>query len=147
MRIIHGTDCFHTTRVICISTQKIQSWTTPNFMKQGDKEIKTKSLSIFTHHFSPCPSVTSNDNSGVRISHSFRVSHIHDHNWKSAAFSRVFQWQTDFHEEFSFKLWKSSIYSTFILWLLCTNVERFGREKIVQIFSAILNLVTCPASV
>ena len=28
-----------------------------------------------------------------------------------------------------------------------TNVERFGREKIVQIFSAILNLVTWPASV
>ena len=29
----------------------------------------------------------------------------------------------------------------------CTNVERFGREKIVQILSAIVNLVTWPASV
>ena len=27
------------------------------------------------------------------------------------------------------------------------NVERLGREKIMQIFSAILNLVTWPASV
>ena len=34
-----------------------------------------------------------------------------------------------------------------ILWLLCTNMERLGREKIVQISSAILNLVTWPASV
>ena len=34
-----------------------------------------------------------------------------------------------------------------ILWLLCTNVERLGREKIVQISFAILNLVTLPASV
>ena len=37
MRIIHGTVCQHTTQVICITTQKIQSRTTPNFMKQGDK--------------------------------------------------------------------------------------------------------------
>ena len=37
--------------------------------------------------------------------------------------------------------------NSFILQLLCTNVERSGREKIVQIFSAILNLVTWPASV
>ena len=28
-----------------------------------------------------------------------------------------------------------------------SNVERFGREKIAQIFSTILNLVTWPASV
>ena len=41
---------------------------------------------------------------------------------------------------------KGSIYS-YILWLLCTNEERLGREKIVQISSAISNLVTWPASV
>ena len=56
-----------------------------------------------------------------------------------------------FHEYFddkmiSMKNFQSSIYSS-ILWLLCTNVERLGREKIVQISSAILNLVTLPASV
>ena len=36
---------------------------------------------------------------------------------------------------------------SYILWLLCTNVERLGREMIVQVSSAILNLVTWPASV
>ena len=42
-------------------------------MKQGDKYIKTKNLSIFIHHFSPCPSVTSNDNSGFE-SHMFTIT-------------------------------------------------------------------------
>ena len=41
---------------------------------------------------------------------------------------------------------KGLIYS-YIFWLLCTNVERLGRKKIMQIFSAILNLVTWPESV
>ena len=79
----------------------------------------------------------------------FLVSHVHDHVWKSVVFSWVFRWQNDFHEGFSFRLWKSSIYS-FTLWLIYTNVERLGREKpekIVQTSSAILNLVTWPASV
>ena len=58
MSIIHGAISVHMTQVICITTQKIQSQTTSNFMKQGDKYIKTKSLSIFIHHISPCPSVT-----------------------------------------------------------------------------------------
>ena len=31
--------------------------------------------------------------------------------------------------------------------VLCTNVERLGREKIMQISSTNLNLVTWPASV
>ena len=101
---------------------------------------------IFIHHFSPCPSVTANDNSGSKVihfeSHISHQRHVHHHDWQAVVFSRIFWWQNDFHEEFSFRLWKSLIYS-FILWFLCTNVERFGREKIVQLFSAILNLESC----
>ena len=61
-----------------------------------------------------------------------------------------------FHEYFNDKMismknfpldFEKVRYTHMILWLLCTNVERLGREKIVQISSAILNLVTWPASV
>ena len=31
MHILYGTFCFH--KIICITTQKVQSWTTPNFMQ------------------------------------------------------------------------------------------------------------------
>ena len=45
------------------------------------------------------------------------------------------------------KVQSNHLSCSFIFAFLCTNVERSGREKIVQIFSAILNLVTWPASV
>ena len=38
------------------------------------------------------------------------------------------------------------VQSTHLYLVFCTRAERFEREKIVQIFSAILNLVTWPAS-
>ena len=52
--------------------------------------------------------------------------------------------KNNFHEEFSFRLYKSSFYS-FIFCFFCTEskkTKRIEREKIVEIFSAILNLAT-----
>ena len=43
-------------------------------------------------------------------------------------FHEHFDKKNDFHEEFSLRLWKSSIYS-YILWFLCINVERLHLEE------------------
>ena len=53
---------------------------------------------------------------------------VYDPDWKSVAFSRVFRWQSKFHEEFSFRLC-SSKYNPLIYFLVFwTNAERFERE-------------------
>ena len=59
-----------------------------------------------------------------------------------------------FHESFDDKIIskkKAPLVEKFDLLIklvvFCTNVERFSREKIVQIFSAALNLVTWQTSV
>ena len=125
MSIIHGAISFHTTRVICITTQKYKVEQLQILWSKEINKSRQKvclSLYIISVHVHQWPQV---------YSHSFRVSHVHDHDWKSVAFSRVSRWQNNLHGEFSFRLWKSSIYS-FILWLLCTNVEIFGRGKIVK---------------
>ena len=40
---------------------------------------------------------------------------VYDHDWKFVAFSRVFRWHGKFHEEFSFRLCKTTIHSL-IFW-------------------------------
>ena len=128
-------------------------------MKQEENWIKTKSLSIFIHHFSlsprlsqksfthsTCisglPSVTSNDKSFII---SFRVSCMHTITIGVENLLR-------FHECFDDKMIskKDRLVEKFDMLIklvvFCTNVERFWRETIVQIFCVTLNLVTWQAS-
>ena len=60
-------------------------------------------MSSFVYHFSPCLSVAS------------VMQLVYDHDWKSVAFSWVFRWQSNFHEEFSIRLCRSTIHSL-IFW-------------------------------
>ena len=63
------------------------------------------------------------------ISHSIRVSHVYDHNWLSVTLnSQVFQWENEFHEEFSFRLCKSSIHSL-IFWLFA-QMQKDLKKKL-----------------
>ena len=59
------------------------------------------------YHFSRCPSYK------YCISHSTGISGagLYDHDRKSVTFFRIFWWQTNLHEKFSFRFCKSSIYS------------------------------------
>ena len=61
---------------------------------------------------------------------------VYDHDWKFVAFSRVFRWHSKFHEEFSFRLCKSTIHSL-IFWFF-EQMQKDLKEnfKIVEIFSA-----------
>ena len=77
------------------------------------------------------------------ISQSIKVLQIYDHDWKSFAFSQKFRWQINFHENFFSMLCKGS---THFFLVFCTCAERFKWEKIMLIFSTILNLVTWPTN-
>ena len=78
-------------------------------------QLKTKSLSSFVHHFSQRPSVAS------------VMQLVYDHNWKFFAFSQVFQWQSKFHEEFSFRLCRSMIHS--LIFLFFEQMRKDLKEK------------------
>ena len=101
-------------KLICITTQKIQSQTTPKlFYKARRNKSRQKvcpSLYITSVHVHQWHQTTS---------HSFAVLHVHDHNWKSAGFSWVFRCQNDFHEEFLFIL----------CFFALVNKERFRRKR------------------
>ena len=136
---IHITFCFH--EVICITSQKVQSRSTPNFMQPAeinqDKKFVYMQLCTSLQWISPRPSVA----------YPSVMQLVYNYDWKSVAFSRIFRWQSKFHEGFSFRLCKSTIHSL-IFWFFWTNAEIFEREKIVQIFVAAPSwvLFTWPAS-
>ena len=114
---------------------KNTTWNDSQFYEARRNKSRQKVFQALyiTSLFSPHPSL------------SIRVSHVYDHDWKSFVFSRVFRWQNNFHEEFSFRLCKS-LFHPFLFWFFAQNAKRFEREKIVEIFSAILDLITWPTT-
>ena len=85
---------------------------------------KTKCLPSFMHHFSWCPSYR------YCISHSTGISGagLYDNDRKSVPFFRVFWWQTNLHEKFSFRFCKSSIYSL-IFWFFAQMQKDLNEKR------------------
>ena len=52
---------------------------------------------------------------------------VYDHNWKSVAFSWVLHWQSKFHEEFSFRLCRSTINS--LIFCFFEQMRKDLKEK------------------
>ena len=72
-------------------------------------------MSSSVHHFSPRPSVAS------------VMQLVYDHDGKSVVFSRVFRWQSKFHEKLSFRLCRSTIHSL-IFWFF-NKLRKDLKEK------------------
>ena len=98
-------------------------------MKHGE-QIKTKFLPSFMHHFSRCPSVIQLESRRFMIT----IENLLN-------FLKYFDEKIIYMKNVLFRLVKfpsTHLSSGFF----CTNVEIFQSEKIVQVLSAILNLVT-----
>ena len=96
------------------------------FWKQG--EINQDKVSSFKHHFSPCLSMTQWESfsSSLTLTFLMRIENL-------LLFLKYFDDKISFMMNFPLGFNPSFVF--------CAVAERFESEKIVQIFSAILNLV------
>ena len=124
--------------VICITRQKDKVEQLPNLWNMENKSRQNVCLrvascitSVDVHHTDTV--------SATQLESQAQVSMITIEN--QLHFFRVLWWQTNFHEKFSFRFCKSSVYSLIFWFFAQNNAERFEWETIVQVFLAIFNLV------